>query len=118
MMRTLALVLLTLSLFFSPVAAEQADLVNTANLNPSKLTGKDWLALSRLEKGVFVFSAIQAFKACRVPLNESPDLYAAWMEAELARDSEMQELKAKYILTAMILLREPHCRQAIESLKI
>ena len=118
-MRKITALLLLAALVCAPAAgADETRLDPQKILDPSTLTGKDWLALSRAEKGLFVFSAIQAFKACRVPTSVSADEYTAWMDAEIASDHAVHDVKAKYILTAMILVREPYCRQAIEKLKI
>ena len=112
MKKTIFLVfLLTLSLVSSaPAVPIQFD--------AETITGKDWLSLSRLEKGVFIFNAVQALKAYGVPLNKTPGKYTSWMDKEVTRDPRALDIKATNILAVVIYQREPQCRQALDQLRI
>jgi len=105
-------------IFLSTAPQVRAEIPLTfSNFNPESITGRDWQGLSRLEKGLFVFQAVQALKAYGVPLSQAPAEYTEWMDEVVMDHPAAMSVKAKNLLAAVIYENEPDCREALDRLK-
>ena len=106
-----------LFLVYGLLLAASASAMPIAAMNLEAITGRDWMEMSRVEKGVFVFSAVQALRAYGVPLKETPLSYTSWMDETVWTNPAAMSLAAKNILAAVIYQNEPETRPALDKLK-
>ncbi len=83
----------------------------------NRITGQDWLLMSREEKGAYIFTAMEVLKKDGVPLGKTPDQYTSLIDSDLVNNPNALKADVTNILASVVYENDPGAREAIDKLR-